>query len=44
MDPTKQEIIIKTTNKKYYKKFDIPDMKRANIKLNKDSITHTHKN
>lgn len=44
VEPTKQEIIIKTTNKKYYKKFDVPDLKRMNIKLNKDNLSHSHKN
>ena len=44
VDPVKQEIIIKTTVKKYYKKFDIPDLKRMNIKLNKDNLSHTYKN
>jgi len=33
IDKPKQDIIIKTLNKKYYKRFDIPDMKRVNIEL-----------
>lgn len=44
IDPDKQQIVIKTTVKKYYKRFDIPDMKRANIKLNKDSLSFVYKN
>ena len=27
IDHTKQEVVLKTTNKKYYKRFDIQDMK-----------------
>jgi hypothetical protein len=33
IDKPKQDITIKTLNKKYYKRFDIPDMKRVNIEL-----------
>ena len=31
IDHNKQEIVLKTSNKKYYKRFDIPDLKRAGI-------------
>ncbi|KAM3128043.1 hypothetical protein pb186bvf_019889 [Paramecium bursaria] len=30
-----EEIIIKTTNKKYYKRFQIPDLRRLNLKFKK---------
>ena len=33
IDHNKQEIVLRTSNKKYYKRFDIPDMKRLDIKL-----------
>lgn len=38
IDHNKQEIIIKTSNKKYYKRFDIPDMKRLKLPLEDSSI------
>ena len=36
--------MIKTTVKKYYKRFDVPDLKRANIKLNKEALSFKHAN
>jgi hypothetical protein len=33
IDKPKQDIVIKTLNKKYYKRFEIPDLKRVNIAL-----------
>jgi hypothetical protein len=44
VDPEKQEIVIKTTIKKYYKRFDIIDLKRMNIKLAKECLSFTHTN
>lgn len=44
VDPEKQEVVIRTVNKKYYKRFDVPDMKRMNIRLKKEGLSHTHKN
>ena len=44
VDPEKQEIVIKTTVKKYYKRFDIPDLKRINVKLDKALLSFSHKN
>ena len=32
-DKDKQQIVIRTKNKKYYKRFSIPDLERLNIKL-----------
>ncbi|KAM3144908.1 hypothetical protein pb186bvf_002913 [Paramecium bursaria] len=43
-DEPNQEIIIKTTNKKYYKKFQIPDLRRLNLKIEKQLIVHVYKN
>ena len=31
IDHNKQEIVLRTSNKKYYKRFDIPDLKRAGL-------------
>jgi hypothetical protein len=33
VDKEKDEIIVKTTIKKYYKRFDIPDMRRMGLKV-----------
>lgn len=44
MDAEKQEVVIKTTIKKYYKRFDIIDLKKLNIKLSKESLSFTHAN
>jgi hypothetical protein len=30
--------VIRTTNKKYYKRFDIPDLKRLGIKLDEGNV------
>ena len=38
IDHNKQEIVIKTSNKKYYKRFDIPDLKRLGIKLDESNV------
>jgi hypothetical protein len=37
-DKTKDEIVIKTLNKKYYKRFDIPDLKRLKIPLDEKNL------
>jgi hypothetical protein len=44
VDPDKQEVVIKTTIKKYYKRFDVPDLKRMNIKLSKENLSLSYKN
>ncbi|XP_021355879.1 protein DPCD-like isoform X1 [Mizuhopecten yessoensis] len=38
------KLIIKTSNKKYYKKFSIPDMERVGCLLTQDSISTAHAN
>jgi len=38
IDEQKQEIVVRTTNKKYFKRFDIPDMKRIGLKLEESSV------
>ena len=35
-DKDKQQIVIRTKNKKYYKRFGIPDLERLNIKLDEN--------
>eukprot|EP00039_Didymoeca_costata_P013498 m.205973 g.205973 ORF g.205973 m.205973 type:complete len:205 (+) comp15793_c0_seq10:413-1027(+) len=40
----KGQMILRTTNKKYYKKFTIPDMERAGLLLDPDAITMGHAN
>ena len=35
-DKDKQHIVIRTKNKKYYKRFNIPDLERLNIKLDEN--------
>ena len=37
-DKDKQQIVIRTKNKKYYKRFNIPDLERLNIKLDENSM------
>ncbi|CAH8483453.1 unnamed protein product [Heterobilharzia americana] len=39
-----ESIVLQTTNKKYYKKFVIPDMIRQGLSLNEKSITLSHAN
>lgn len=36
--------MLRTTNKKYYKRFDIPDMKRLNLKLDESSLAWKYSN
>lgn len=36
--------MIKTTVKKYYKRFDIPDLKRLGIKLEESSLAWKYQN
>jgi len=38
VDHTKQEIVVRTSNKKYYKRFDIPDMRRLKLPLEDSSV------
>ena len=38
IDHNTQEIVIRTSNKKYFKRFDIPDMKRLGLKLEESSV------
>mmetsp|Transcript_2352 Transcript_2352/g.4595 ORF Transcript_2352/g.4595 Transcript_2352/m.4595 type:complete len:168 (-) Transcript_2352:57-560(-) len=38
IDETKQEIVLRTSNKKYFKRFYIPSLKRENRKLDPGSL------
>lgn len=38
LDKAKDDIVIKTVNKKYYKRFDIPDLKRLKIALDESNM------
>jgi hypothetical protein len=44
IDHTKQEIVVKTTVKKYYKRFDISDMKRLSLPLEESSLAWKFQN
>ena len=43
-DSAKQQIVLKTTNKKYYKRIDIPDLKRCQLQMDESSITWKYAN
>lgn len=44
VDEDKQEIILRTTNKKYFKRFRIPALRRHQLQINKQfiAINHAH--
>ena len=44
VDHNKQEIVLRTSNKKYFKRFDIPDLKRIGIKLEESEIAWKYQN
>ncbi|XP_018606342.1 protein DPCD isoform X2 [Scleropages formosus] len=44
VEPKERCCIIRTTNKKYYKKFSIPDMDRCQLPLESSALTFTHAN
>ena len=44
VDDEKRHIVVKTTNRKYYKKYDIPDMVRSGLKLEQSSLSIAHAN
>ena len=41
---TKKEIVIRTSNKKYFKRISIPDMDRTNLKLEEENLSWVWKN
>ena len=44
IDHNKQEVVLRTSNKKYYKRFDIPDMKRIGLKLEESDLVWKYQN
>ncbi|XP_076839047.1 protein DPCD [Brachyhypopomus gauderio] len=44
VEPTERCCIIRTTNKKYYKKFSIPDLNRCQLPLESSALSYTHAN
>ncbi|CAG03352.1 unnamed protein product [Tetraodon nigroviridis] len=44
VDPSERCIIVKTTNKKYYKKFAIDDLDRCQLPLDCSALSFTHAN
>lgn len=44
IDEEKQEIVVRTSNKKYFKRISVPDMKRNGLKLESDKLTWAYKN
>ncbi|XP_017272417.1 protein DPCD [Kryptolebias marmoratus] len=42
--PSDRCVIIKTSNKKYYKKFSIPDLDRSQLPLDGSALSFTHAN
>uniref|UniRef100_A0A8C5R4H5 Protein DPCD n=1 Tax=Leptobrachium leishanense TaxID=445787 RepID=A0A8C5R4H5_9ANUR len=44
VDQTKRCCIVRTSNKKYYKTFSVPDLDRCNIELNEDALSFAHAN
>eukprot|EP00331_Platyophrya_macrostoma_P033108 CAMPEP_0176447358 /NCGR_PEP_ID=MMETSP0127-20121128/24973_1 /TAXON_ID=938130 /ORGANISM="Platyophrya macrostoma, Strain WH" /LENGTH=166 /DNA_ID=CAMNT_0017833767 /DNA_START=105 /DNA_END=605 /DNA_ORIENTATION=+ len=44
VDEEKQEIVVRTSNKKYFKRISIPDMKRNGLKLEESALSWAYKN
>ena len=44
VDHTKSQIVLKTTNKKYYKRIDIPDLKRVGATMLESSVAWRYQN
>ncbi|XP_040002819.1 protein DPCD [Xiphias gladius] len=44
VEPSERCIVIKTSNKKYYKKFSIPDLDRSQVPFDCSAISFTHAN
>lgn len=42
VDHEKQEVVVRTSNKKYYKRFGIPDLARLGLKLQDASLSWKH--
>jgi hypothetical protein len=44
VEPETQELVLRTSNKKYFKRFHIPSMRRHSLLLNQDDVTWDHSN
>ncbi|XP_060698455.1 protein DPCD [Hemiscyllium ocellatum] len=44
IDPEQRCCIVRTSNKKYYKRFNIPDMDRCRLSLDSSAVSFTHAN
>ncbi|PAA63328.1 hypothetical protein BOX15_Mlig031143g1 [Macrostomum lignano] len=44
VDASNENVILRTSNKKYYKKFDVPDMRRCGIPIDKTKLSMSHAN
>ncbi|XP_062513606.1 protein DPCD-like [Corticium candelabrum] len=44
VDDEQKHVVVKTTNRKYFKKYDIPDMTRAGLKLEQEALSIAHAN
>eukprot|EP00441_Pelagodinium_beii_P041717 CAMPEP_0197627274 /NCGR_PEP_ID=MMETSP1338-20131121/5931_1 /TAXON_ID=43686 ORGANISM="Pelagodinium beii, Strain RCC1491" /NCGR_SAMPLE_ID=MMETSP1338 /ASSEMBLY_ACC=CAM_ASM_000754 /LENGTH=297 /DNA_ID=CAMNT_0043197957 /DNA_START=47 /DNA_END=940 /DNA_ORIENTATION=+ len=42
VDHEKQEVVVRTSNKKYYKRIQVPDLARIGLKLKDDLLTWKH--
>ncbi|XP_072392841.1 protein DPCD [Diabrotica undecimpunctata] len=43
IDPDEQCLVVRTSNKKYFKKLPIPDLARLGISLDQSNVSFTHK-
>lgn len=43
VDTDSYSLIVRTTNKKYYKKLPVPDLERLEIALEQENVAFTHK-
>ena len=44
VDHAKQDIVLRTSNKKYFKRINIPDMKRLGMKLDESDVVWKYQN
>lgn len=42
IDAEKQQIVVKTSNKKYYKRIDVQDLQRLGLAMDEDLLSWTH--
>lgn len=42
IDDQRQQIVVRTSNKKYFKRIDVEDLKRVNLKLKEDALSWKH--